>query len=303
MTLRPLATALAITAGLGLAVPSAASAAEPACPTWSKSTVASGLGVLENLAFDGRGGLLLSSQTLLGPGGAIKRVSAGGASTTAVSNVTGPGGIVVDGRTAYFATGNSASSGVLGLKDGTIQALDLDTGAVRTTASGLTQPNGLERLPDGTFVVSRDLGLSTTMTRVAPSGELSTYAPSISSTNGLAYDASRHRLYVASTFNPTTTISGVDVRRPDAPPTVATLPGIGPLNSADDLTVGADGQVYVALNLAGKIVRVDPDTGTSCTIASGLPTSSSVAFGSGPGWDAGSLYVTSFLGTVTRLTP
>lgn len=42
------------------------------CHPWSKTTVASGLGILENIAFDGRGSMLVSAQTALGPGGALK---------------------------------------------------------------------------------------------------------------------------------------------------------------------------------------------------------------------------------------
>lgn len=281
----------------------ATATADSGCTTWSKSTVASGFGTLENLAFDGRGGLLLSEATALGPGGALKRLDANGQRSTVVPAVNGPGGIIVSGSTAWFNTGNSPASGFLGLKDGTISAVNLDTGAVTKVATGLTMPNGLERLPDGTFVVSRDVGLSTRLTAVKPNGDQTAYAPSITSTNGMGVDLTRRALYVASTFNLTSTVSAVDIDNPAAAPKIFTIPGVGPLNSADDLTVGADGNVYVALNVAGSVVRIDPDSGATCTVAKGLPLSSSVAFGSGPGWDANSLYVTSFLGSVTRLTP
>jgi hypothetical protein len=119
----------------------------------------------------------------------------------------------------------------------------------------------------------------------------------------MAYDATRNEVYIASTFNPRTTISAVDLAHPDAPPRVMTLPGVGPLNAADDLTLGADGNLYVALNVAGLVVKVDPVTGAACRVARGILFASSLRFGSGPGWDPASLYVTSFRGTVTRLTP
>lgn len=80
-----------------------------------------------------------------------------------------------------------------------------------------------------------------------------------------------------------------------------TLPGFGPANMADDLTVGPDGALYVAFNAGGKVVRVDPDSGSSCEIASGLPFTSAVKFGAGPGWDPNALYTTGFLGDVHRL--
>ena len=274
----------------------------PECHYWTKTPVASGLGVLENLGFDGRGGLLLSSGRTGGPGSLLRRTP-DGTTSTLVPNVNGPGGIVIDGDTAYFTTGNSIPAGLFGTKDGTIDSVDLDTGVRSTMASGLTAPNGMIAGPNGGFLVSRDFGTSTRMTEVRADGTKATYAPKVTSTNGMAYDEASHRLYVASTFNPTTTISVVDTHHPDATPRVIKLPGLGPLNASDDLTLGADGFVYVALNVAGKVVRVDPDTGGLCTVGKGLPFASSVRFGAGPGWDAESLYVTSFLGKVTRLTP
>jgi len=288
-------------AGAALVVPRADAA--PPCQPWHAQQVAKGFGVLENLSFDGTGGLLLSEQK---GKGAIVRLDADGTRSTVVPNAGSPGGQVVDGRTLYFTTGNGIADGFLGLlgqAGGGIDAVDLDTGVVTTVARGLTMPNGMIRLPDGSFLVSRDLGLPGRTTRVFPDGTTKAFAPSVTSTNGMAYDTSRDVVYLDSTFNLTTTISVVDLQHPDAAPRVIKIPGVGPLNSADDLTMGADGQLYVALNVAGRILRVDPDSGTQCTIASGLPLSSSLRFGRGPGWDANSLYVTSFLGTVTRLTP
>ena len=130
---------------------------------------------------------MLSETSALGRGGALMHLTADGQRSTVVANVHGPGGIVVGGSTAWFTTGNSPASGLLGLKDGTIAAVNLDTGVVSTLATGLTMPNGLERLPDGTFITSRDIGLSTRLTAVKPNGEQTAYAPSITSTNGVTF--------------------------------------------------------------------------------------------------------------------
>lgn len=300
-------TALALSALLVAGLPAAASPATPpatgpGCHAWTNAPVASGLGVLENLAFDGRGGLLLSAGSLGGAGSLLRR-TADGTTTTLVADVSGPGGIVVDGASAYFTTGNTFQSGLFGTTDGTIDRVDLDTGAHTTVARGLIMPNGMIAGPNGGFLVSRDVGSSSRMTEVRPDGSQATYAPRATSTNGMAYDAARHLLYVDSTFNPTTTISVVNTLDPTAAPRVIKLPGLGPLNAADDLALGPDGKLYVTLNVAGKVVQVDPDTGQVCTLARGIAFASSVRFGAGPGWDATSLYVTSFLGTVTRLTP
>ncbi|MEU5876474.1 hypothetical protein [Spirillospora sp. NPDC047279] len=58
----------------------------------------------------------------------------------------------------------------------------------------------------------------------------------------------------------------------------------------------------MALNVAGRVVRLDPGTGDVCTVADGLPLVSSVRFGAGPGWDPKALYATNSLGGLTSLT-
>lgn len=290
-----LATSLAV-----LGVSSSAGAAT--CPSWAKSTVAKGYGLLENLAFDGQGTLLLSEGSLGGTPGGIRGLTAAGVKSTVVPDVASPGGIVVDGRTAYFNTGDGLASGLFNIADGTLSKVDLDTRQVSVVASGLVMPNGLVRLPGGDFVVSRDLGKGS-MTRITPAGGKTPYAPAATNTNGMAVDLARNQFYVVSTFNPTTEVFVIDLDNPTAAPRTIQIPGLGPLNAADDIVLGADGHLYVALNVAGSVVRVNPDTGAQCTIAKGLPFSSSLRFGAGPGWDANSLYVTSFLGTLTRLAP
>ncbi|MFC9433838.1 SMP-30/gluconolactonase/LRE family protein [Nocardia sp. NPDC057030] len=277
-------------------------ASDAQCAQWAASPVASGFGVLENLAFDGHGGLLLSEVPASGSGGAVYRLGADGAREV-LAQASSPGGIVVTGDTAYFTTGGSLSSGLSGRPDGTIEALDLTRRTVATVVSGLTAPNGLAQLPDGSFVVSRDLGAPATLTRIAGNGSgATTFAAELTSTNGLAYAAARRKLFVSTTFDPITTLAAIDIDHPDTAPARITLPGFGPLNAADDLTVGPDGAIYLALNAAGRVVRVDPDTASSCVIADGIPFATSARFGAGPGWDPRALYVTSFTGAVTRLT-
>ncbi|WP_280428138.1 SMP-30/gluconolactonase/LRE family protein [Nocardia brasiliensis] len=293
--------ALATVAATGSAV--AEDGPAEGCARWASSTVASGYGILENLAFDGRGGMLLSEVPASGVGGALRRLGSDG-SRTELAQASSPGGIVVSGATAYFTTGGSLSSGFAGRADGTIEALDLERGTVATVARGLTAPNGLALLPDGGFVVSRDLGSPNTLTRIDADGTgARPFVAELTSTNGLAYDGTRRKLFVSTTFEPVTTLAAVDLTRPDAEPARITVPGFGPLNAADDLTVGPDGAVYLALNAAGRVLRIDPDTARTCVVADGIPFATSARFGAGPGWDPGALYVTSFTGTITRLTP
>lgn len=282
---------------------SASGAAE--CRPWRASTLTSGLGTLENLSFDRRGGLLLSAGSF-GGSGSILRLTASGKKRTVVPDVAGPGGHVVVGDRLFFTSGNGFADGVtaeFGRRTGRLNVVDLHTGKVRVLARNLAMPNGLVRLPDGSFLTSRDVGFPGRTTRIHPDGRQSIFAPSVTSTNGMAVDEERRLVYIVSTFNPTSTISVVDLDRHLAQPRVITLAGLGPANSADELVLGRDGQLYVTLNVAGQVVRVDPDSGRACTIATGIPFASSLRFGAGRGWDPRSLYVTSFAGTVTRLRP
>src|SRR3954447_25153413 len=141
---------LAVLLVVVLALPATASA--ETCSPWTQRTIASGLGSLENLAFDGRGGLLLSAST----DNAIERPTPDGRVTTLVPAVNAPGGLAVRGRTLFFNTGDAAASGARGRPGGTLERFALARGPRAVVAGGLTMPNGLAFLPDGSAVTSRD---------------------------------------------------------------------------------------------------------------------------------------------------
>ncbi|MGW6693211.1 SMP-30/gluconolactonase/LRE family protein [Rhodococcus sp. NPDC054953] len=278
----------------------AAPAAAPACTPWTVDTVASGFGVLENLAFDG-GRMLLSESPALGEG-AIRTLTPKGDKGTLVSGVASPGGLVVDGDRVVFTTGNNVMAGLYNGTNGTVESVSLD-GADRTTlAEGLTMPNGLAILADGDLLVTQALGNDPGLIRI-PEGETDAerVRTDVGSANGLATAGSR--VYVGNTFDKRTEIHVLDAADLTGDATTFTLPGNGHTNAGDDLTVDSDGRIYMALGGAGTVVRLDPATGDTCELASGLPLTSSVRFGEGEGWDATSLYTTGFDGTVHRLTP
>lgn len=274
----------------------------PMCGGWRAEAVVGGMGPLENLAFDGRGGMIVSESSMADPaGGALWTLRADGSRTLFKGRVPGPGGIVVRDGAAYVTTGNSAASGLMNVADGTLERIDLDTGAARTVARGLTMPNGLAPLPGDRWVVSRDLGAPTHMTVIEADGRTAPFLPGLTSTNGLAFDPNAAALFVARTFDPVTTVERIPVDGSPTPPATYRFPNWGPFNSADDLTVGPDGALYVAHNVGARVVRIDPRTGSTCVVADQLWLASSVRPGQGPGWDPGSLYVTSLAGTVTKL--
>jgi sugar lactone lactonase YvrE len=296
--MRALAAATTLAAFIA-AVPAAHGAADP-CTPWSQRTVKAGLGSLENLEFDGEGGLLISAS---GPG-AIERLTPDGTVTTLVPDVNAPGGQRVVGRTLYFNTGDAAASGLMGTADGTLDRFDLDSHQRSTFASGLTMPNGLAVLPNGDFVVSRDIGNGTGITRIPvndPAHPEANWAK-LDDQNGMAVDPTGTFLYAVQTFTPDAAVYKFRISDPSDMSVVATLADPAP-KGLDDMTIDAGGILYVAANGTGEVIRVDPATGEHCTIVSGLQNPSSLKFGRGPGWDAGHLYLTGFDGAVRELSP
>ena len=281
------------------AVPNA-SAADPVECSWTQKTLKSGLGSLENLEFDGTGGLLISAS---GPQ-AIERLTPNGNVTTLIPNVNAPGGQRLVGRTLYFNTGDSAQSGISGTADGTLDRFNLDTHVRSTFAGGLTMPNGLAVLPNGDFVVSRDIGTGTGITRI-PLGDPAhpeTNWAKLDDQNGMAVDPSGTWLYAVQTFTLDSAVWRFRISNPDDKSVVASLAGPTP-KGLDDMTIDAAGVLYIAANGTGEVIRLDPASGGHCVIATGLQNPSSLKFGRGPGWPAERLYVTSFDGTVRELKP
>jgi hypothetical protein len=294
-----LAAAIVLAAAIA-AVPSASGAADPACTAWTQKTIKAGLGSLENLEFDGAGGMLLSATVP----GAIERLTPDGNLTTLVPNVNAPGGQRVIGRTLWFNTGDAAQSGLQGTADGTLERFDLDTHARTTFASGLTMPNGLAALPNGDFVVSRDLGTGTGITRIPlhdPGHPQANWA-ALDDQNGLAVDPTGTWLYADQTFTSDSAVYRIRIADPSDKSVVATLSDPAP-KGLDDMTIDANGVLYLAANGSGEVIRLDPATGAHCTIAGGLQNPSSLKFGRGPGWHSDRLYVVGFDGAVRELTP
>jgi sugar lactone lactonase YvrE len=294
-----LVAALALTA-LVAAVPASA-AAPTGCTPWQQKTLKSGLGSLENLEFDGSGGLLISATDQH----AIERLTPDGKLTTLVPNVNAPGGQRLVGHTLYFNTGDSAQSGFANTPDGTLERFDLETHQRSTFASGLTMPNGLAVLPTGDFVVSRDIGSGTGITRIPrndPAHPQANWAR-LDDQNGMAVDPTGTFLYADQTFTLDSAVYRIRIGDPSDMKVVATLYDSGIPKGLDDMTIDSKGVLYVAANVAGQVIRLDPATGEHCTIVTGLQNPSSLKFGRGPGWNKAHLYVTAFDGTVRDLIP
>jgi sugar lactone lactonase YvrE len=263
-------------------------------------TIASGLGVLENLEPDGTGGMLLSNNGA----NRIDRLTPSGRVSPLISGVPSPGGERIRGRYLYFNTGDSAQAGVLGTDDGTIQRYDLRSRSLSTWSSHLFMPNGLIFLPSGDAVVSRVNG-GTGLTRILEADPANPQYNWVQTTdsNGLAIDPTGTWIYWDQTF-----AEGNDVMRARIadPSDVQTVASLGNGLVLDDMTIDRTGVLYIASNRPaplGEIIRFDPTTKQQCVIASGLGDPSAVKFGCGPGWSERHLYAVSFSGDVYDISP
>lgn len=264
-------------------------------------TIAEGLGSLENVLPDERGGLLVSASDQK----AIVRLAPDGSSTVLVPDVTSPGGLRIRDGVLYFNTGDSAASGAFGTADGTIDTYDLGTGARATFARDLVMPNGLAALPNGDFVTSRDIGSGTGITRVPfddPAHPQFSWVDT-SDSNGMAVDPTGTYLYYVETFTNESAVYRVTIASPSMVERVTTLGGTVPPKGLDDMTVDGSGLLYIAANSAGEVIRLDPATKDACVIATGMRNTSAVKLGAGPGWPSTHLFVVGFDGVARELTP
>ncbi len=279
---------------------------QPRCPGASQPwTFASGLGLLENLAFDGAGGLFVSGER------GLRRLGTDGSSIALDGDVGGGLAFGPDGR-LHAGVGNSPVSGVAGSGDAdVVRYSTIDPPTRDVFASGLDMVNGVAFGPSGELFVSNDFGRYVAL--VAPGGGAGSAWARVDSANGLV--VAPPFLYAAVTFDGASPIVRVRLDDPSDVRVIANLSfgaaslagGVhAPSESSlplipkglDDMAWGADGRLYVAANGAGEVLRVDPSTGSACVLASGLVNPSSVRFAHGFGTFDGLVFVTSFDGSV-----
>jgi hypothetical protein len=271
-------------------------------PGWTTTTLAKGLPTLENVLPEPDGSLLLSV-----PGAnALQRRSTDGRITTVATGLPGAGGLAREGRWVHITTGNTSTAMLTGSTDGTIVKVDPATGERQSWARRLVAPNGLAILADGSAVTTVPLTLGgprTALTRVSPTApdRPQRQWSDLTGTNGVALDPSGQWLYVSRSLAPKAEVWRVSVSDPARKERVAQV-GEALTEFLDDLTVAADGTVFVAADLSGKIHRVDPATGAHCEVATGLTGVAAVKWVAGPG-PAGHLVAVSRNGVIYQLTP
>lgn len=187
--------------------------------------------------------------------------------------------------------------------DGHLRYVSLSPGYSADLASGIPNPNFVTTTPWGEVLVSDDTGETIFAVDYSDgAGIVRDWLNGIPSPNGMAFSADGSELYVVSTFTPEPPLWRVPVGPdgiPGSPEVIASLDtGAAP----DGLAVDSEGEVWVAANLAGELVRVNPVSGAQSTFATDLSTPASLAFGAGDGFDPCSIYATSLYGdTVSRI--
>lgn len=182
--------------------------------------------------------------------------------------------------------------------DGRVHFVDLSLAASRVVLSGMPNPNFIAALPSGGTLVSDD----TIEEILHTDGATTTVWTSLPSPNGMGVAPDASALYVATTFTTDPPLWRVPLAADGTPGTAEVVTTFATGAAPDGLAVSADGAVWVALNLANEVVRIDPQTGEDDTLTTAVTTPASLAFGAGDAFDPCSLYVTELYGdTVWRV--
>jgi hypothetical protein len=186
-------------------------------PRPSRTTLRTGLGVLESAIVDRQGRLFFTSQTWNGRHGAVLRMDTPDAAPIEVAGgITSPGGLAFDnGGRLIVGFGDSVPGGLIGNRFGLAGLLlvEPNSGERETWITGLGMANGVARAPDGTIFASNDVG--THIDRVDVHGKVERRWARVPSANGLVIDRAGRYVYASQTFAPTgAAIKRVDVKTP-----------------------------------------------------------------------------------------
>lgn len=293
--------AVAMAAGITAAMPAAQAETFPArCSDgWETATVVEGVGNLENLDSDGRGGFYVTGLM----DGYLGHVDRAGRMEKLVTDLYRPAGVRVAGRYVYFLTGDGLSE-----PPGTLQRYDTETGAVSVLLTGLNGPNGLLLLPDGSLLFTTiGLGGSNGISRYWPdTNEYERDWSVLPPANGLALAADGESVYVDTM---TLQILRVRLDDPAHPTVVSGIPDLVAL--PDDMEATRAGALFVADHVLGAVYQVDTATGATCAIITGLikpapvrnPPDGATSVRIDRDRDAWALFVTSMDGTLRRMLP
>ena len=285
---------LAVGALLAGAAPAAALQDCPDLP--AKKTILSGQGQLESLIADARGRIFYSD---LMNGGRLLRIDAPGAEPKVlIQGINGSGGLAWDADGSLIMGFNGGTQNALA--DGTeggLMRVNPETGQSTVLTRGMGQANGLVRGPDGAVYASNDFGHG--IDRFA-GGKLEDDWSKVQTPNGLVIDTTARYLYAAQTFKPAS-VARIDLADPSKEEPYFEAGPADQAGGPDGMTRDDRDRLFVAVNAAGEVWRIDTDR-TACRVASGITNASAVNWGGGaPGFPQRNLYVVAFSGVLVEL--
>lgn len=232
----------------------------------------------EGIVFGGDGALYVSAQDRSGPDQLLD-VAADG-TYESVAEADSILGLESDERGILGA----------GIQTENLLLIDPSDGSNEEVATGLGEPNFVVTTPWGTILVSDDRPGVGSILEVTWDGEVSVWSDEVPTPNGMVFSLDGSWLYVAATFEEAglwrIPVSGEAAGTAEKWVAYDT-------SAPDGVAIDSEGNVYVALNTAGQIAKVDPE-GSSTTLADEFRGvgPASIAFGQGD-FDPCSLYVTS----------
>ena len=236
----------------------------------------------EGIVFDIEGTLYVSAQDPTGPDQLLQIANNG----TNRSLVEWPSilGLARDSR------------GILGasIDRGEVLLIVRGVGVVEVLASGVGAPNFIVTTPWDTMLVSDSTPGRDIIYDVTFEGDVSEWVRGVPTPNGIVFSLDRTTLYVATTSEQPGLwrVPASPSGEPGTPERWVEFPeGSAP----NGVAIDSEGNVYVALNLAGEVAKVDPE-GNATTLATDVTGIASFAFGEGSR-DPCSLYATNLLGT------
>lgn len=259
--------------------------AEPAFPVAPEPFITVFKGA-EGLTFNGEGRLFIGANNAIWiaePDGKVRKIAG-------VHRHLGQAGIGPrDILAADFGPTNAFQHGPN--DDGMVWRITPE-GVKTVAATGIGDPNAVLVLKDRSFLVSDDA--VDRIYRVA-GGKTSLWSTAVAYPNGLAFSRDRRTIFVAQIFSALKPIKPDD--RIWAIPIAGTRPA-GPARLAartnqapDGLVTDDRGRIYIADNGSGRILRYDPNAGTTIVIAEEMPGVASLVFGEGR-FDRSALYAT-----------
>lgn len=250
-------------------------------PVGEKAVFVEGLPGSEGIDFNSLGDMYISTGTQVAkvnPDGTIEPIA----------DFTKPVGVAFDADDNLWVAEFGASA-LPGVGDGSVYMIP-PGGSKTLVAEGIENPNFLVFTPNGSMLVSDNMAAE--IAEVTSAGQVASWTDSIPSPNGMVYSKDRKTLYVANTFTPASPLYRVTLDDSGDPVSADIIANLDSLSLPDGIAMDENGILYVAENLAGEIVRVNPDDGTFETVASGLTTPASLAFGTAGKFDPCSIYVT-----------